>query len=99
MKLLVRAAISVAAAESKRSGNSGPGSLHIPSNSGRLPFTSDSTRANPVSVETMTALAASPRFDPRSVGTLGVPIPVEFGRTPIVCAGDQCGPWVGSSER
>ena len=64
MKPRVRAATSAAVAESKRGGNSGPGSLHISSNSGRLPFTRDCTRANPVSVETMTALAASPSTDP-----------------------------------
>jgi hypothetical protein len=98
MKPRVRAATSAAVAESKRGGNSGPGSLHISSNSGRLPFTRDCTRANPVSVETMTALAASPSTDPAIGRPVRVPIPVEFGRTPIIGAGDQCSPWGGQQR-
>ena len=99
MKPRVRAATSAAVAESKRGGNSGPGSLHISSNSGRLPFTRDCTRANPVSVETMTALAASPSTDPAIGRPVRVPIAVEFGRTAVVGAGDQCGPWAGPAAR
>ncbi len=99
MKLLVRAATSAAAAMSKRGGNSGPGSRYIRSNSGRLRVHQGFHSGESGFGGDDDGTGCVTEVGPPISGAFRVPIPVEFGRTPVVGSGDQCGRGAGSSER